>query len=557
VLADVRVAAAALARLREEYEARYGQTAPVEELLRRSVDARAATLRLGQAATDADPEEKAAICVVLGVLADDAAIPLLISMLNHPGEVGSAAHQALRRLGQRSDVLLAEALRAADSAARALLLPLVSSGVALPEVTAALADPEPDARAAACGALARIGNPAVAEALFGRLEDSSPLVVQSAIAAIQSLGSPRTEALALAAAASSSSARVRRWALRIIAYFGYGGGLPAVLAAIDDPDPAVRDSAIHALPFMEGPVAREALLAAARGAVPASRAAAVRALGNAVGDARGDSAVLGALDDGDPWVRYYACQSAGRLRIDSAVPALARLLGDPAGQVRVGAIEGLSHFDVAPARQALMAAARAGEEDVRRAAIIGLGIGGRLEALPTVVEALRAADVASRLVAVSALGGFDDPSVNELLGGMAGDPDEAVRNGAVGALAARPGPEATSVLIGLLERAVDGEAVWKALAVPSPDRVAGILAALERADDELAPSLASALARMGDAAGAAALLRALALANPSARKAAAATLGGLGSREALAAVRTAAVEDPHPEVRRVCAAVLV
>jgi HEAT repeat protein len=104
---------------------------------------------------------------------------------------------------------------------------------------------------------------------------------------------------------------------------------------------------------------------------------------------------------------------------------------------------------------------------------------------------------------------------------------------------------------------VNGEAVWRALAVPSPDRVAGILAALEGADDELAPVLASALARMGDSLGRTALLRALALPNPGARKAAAATLGGLGTREALAALRASAVDDPHPEVRRICAAVLV
>jgi HEAT repeat protein len=276
-----------------------------------------------------------------------------------------------------------------------------------------------------------------------------------------------------------------------------------------------------------------------------------------VGDARIQAAVLAALDDGDPWVRYYACQSAGRLRIEGAVPALASLLADPAGQVRVGAVEGLSHFDVAAAREALMAAARAGEADVRRAAIIGLGIAGRSEALPAVVEALRGPDAASRLVAVSALGGFDAPSVNDLLGRMAGDEDGSVRNGAVSALAARPGPEATGVLIRLLGRPVTDEAVWRALALASPDRVVGILAALEGADDELAAALASALARMGDALGAAALLRALALPNPAARKAAAATLGGLGTRDALAALRTAAVEDPHAEVRRICAAVLV
>jgi HEAT repeat protein len=267
--------------------------------------------------------------------------------------------------------------------------------------------------------------------------------------------------------------------------------------------------------------------------------------------------VLAALGDADPWVRYYASQSVGRLRIEAAVPRLARLLADPAGQVRVAAIEGLSHFDCAVARDALIAAAQSSEEDVKRAALIGLGIARPPEALPVLAQALLAPDAASRLVAVSALGGFEDPSVNALLGKMVNDTDESVRNGAVGALAARPGAEATRVLIELLQRSPNGELVWKALALPSPDRVSGILAALEGAGDELAPALTAALARMGDAAGAEALLAALALSNPAARKAAAATLGGLGSREAVRALQAAAVHDPHPEVRRICAAVLV
>jgi len=552
---DVRVAATALARLREEYEGRYGQTAPVDELLRRSADPAAATRRLAQALADADLEEKAAIALVLGVLADDASIPVLISLLGHPGAVGSGAHQALRRMGQRSDRLLAEALRTSDGAARAALLPLVSSGAALDEVLACLDDPEPDARAAACAALARIGDPSVAAALFGRLEDSSPLVVQSAISAIQSLGSPGTEALALAAA-RSPSARVRRWGLRIVAYFGYGQGLAAVLEGIDDADAAVRDSAIYALSFMEGPRPREALLAATRSPLVGTRASAIRALGNTPGEPRIEGTLLAALADEDPWVRYYACQSAGRLRIEAAVPRLERLLADPAGQVRVAAIEGLSHFETASARAALISAARSGEDDVRRAAVVGLGIARPPEALATVAEVLRSPDAASRLVAVSALGGFADASVSRLLGTMADDPDESVRNGAVGALAARPGREATDVLVDLLRRGANDQAVWKALAIPSPDRAQGLLAALGEADDELAPSLASALARMGDASGAAALVDGLALPNPAARKAAAATLGGLGTREAMLALRRAWAEDPHPEVRRICAAVL-
>jgi HEAT repeat protein len=349
---------------------------------------------------------------------------------------------------------------------------------------------------------------------------------------------------------------MRRWALRILAYFGFSDGMDAILEGMEDPDPHVRDSAIYALPFMEGPRAREALLSATRSPAAATRASAVRALGNCTGDARIDGAAIGALDDPDPWVRYYACQTAGRLQIEAAVPRLSRLLDDPAGHVRVAAIEGLSHFDDVTAHDALVVAAHSAEDDVRRAAIIGLGIACPPRALDTVAEALRSPDGASRLVAVWALAGFDSPLVNDLLVAAAAGEEESVRNGAIGALAGRQGKEATFALIDILRRSGDPALVHQALAHPSADRIAGILDSLAGADDELAAQLTSALARMSDPPSSAALVRALGLPNPAARKAAATTLGGLGTREASSALKIAATDDPHPEVRRICAAVL-
>jgi HEAT repeat protein len=112
------------------------------------------------------------------------------------------------------------------------------------------------------------------------------------------------------------------------------------------------------------------------------------------------------------------------------------------------------------------------------------------------------------------------------------------------------------VLIDLLPRAPNTNLIRQALAIASPDRVTGIMKAMATADDELAVELTWALARMGDAASSAALLQAIGLPNPAARKAAATTLGGLGTNEALSALKIVAVEDPHPEVRRICAVVL-
>jgi HEAT repeat protein len=553
--ADVRVAAAALVSLHAEYTSRYGLSASIEEILRRSVDRRAATRRLGQALSGADPAETAAISTVLGILGEESAAPLLLPLLLAPAPVGPAANRAVKNLGRQADAMLVSALVEADGPGRKALLPLMSSAQAVNAVMACLDDEDPEVRAAACEALARMGGRSANAALFHRLGDANALVVQSAMSAIQSLGSSDTAQLALAAAGDPSPS-VRRWALRIIAYFGFPQAVDTLLERAADPDPRVRDSALYALSFLENRRAHEALLTASRDADPGIRAAAMRAFAQSTGDARAMAAVLRGLDDPDAWVRYYACQSAGRLRIGQGIDNIARLLGDPAGQVRVAAVEALSHFEDRRARQALTRAVSSSEDDVKRAALIGIGIAQATEAMAEVVAAVRASDPATRLVALSALASLDDPRVIDVLLDAAEDDDESVRNAAIGSLALRPVPDATRALIGLLESGRNLPSVQQALAIPSPERITEILLALESADDDLAPLLTSALARMVDSAASAALVRALSLPNVAARKAAAATLGALGSREAVTALKAAAAADPHLEVRKICAVVL-
>jgi HEAT repeat protein len=553
--ADVRVAASALVSLHAEYTSRYGLSAAIEEILRRSVDRPAATRRLGQALASADPAETAAICTVLGILGDESAAPLLVPLLLRPPPVGPAANRAVKHLGRQADAMLAAALHEADGAGRKALLPLVSSPQAVDAVMGCLEDEDPEVRAAACEALARMGGRSANPALFRRLGDPSALVVQSAMSAIQSLGSADTAQLALAAA-SDPAPGVRRWALRIIAYFGFPQALETLLARVRDEDPRVRDGALYALSFLDDRRALEALLAASRDADAGTRAAAMRALAQGVGAPRVAAAILRGLEDGDPWVRYYACQSAGRLRVEQAIDAIARRLGDEAGQVRVAAVEALSHFEDSRARRALTRAVSSTEDDVKRAALIGIGIARADEAMEQVEAAVRSSDPATRLVALSALASLDDPRVVDVLVEAANDSDETVRHAAIGSLALRPVPDATRALISLLEAGRHVPAVQQALSIPGPERITEILTALESADEDLAPLLTSALARMLDPAATAAVVRALGLPNVAARKAAAATLGALGSQEAVTALKAAAMADPHLEVRRICAVVL-
>jgi HEAT repeat protein len=552
---NARLVALALSDLRERHGQLFGSEEPIDEAIRGADGRVAVGRRLVRALSGADTAEQAAIASVLGSIGGEDVVSALTQLLDMPAQVAHAATSALRRLGRASDPQLLRALGEGDSKRRELLLPVVSHPAALPEVVRCLEDPDPAVRALASEALARIGSPLAAPPLFRLLGDPNPAVVQAASGAIHSLGSAETERLALQCARSSSPA-VRRAALEILAYFGYASSVPIFLEAVRDPDHRVRDAAVHGLALLDDPRAREALFAAANDPSERMRTAAARALGLCSTDPRTTAYLLKALGDSSAWVRYYACQSLGKLRAEAAAPAISALLRDPAGQVRVAAVEALSHLESESALEALRQAASSADADVQRAALIGLGITRRKDALPILLAGASSPDDATRLIALSAMTGFDTPEVARALAKAAQDTDENVRAAALGFLSGHPGREATRLLIGLLPQQALKEPIIAALSLPVQGRIEGVLEALASADDEIAPVLTSALARMHNEQGEQGLLHAMELSAVPARKAAAATLAAIRSKSALAALRHAADADPDPEVRRIGALLL-
>ena len=148
-------------------------------------------------------------------------------------------------------------------------------------------------------------------------------------------------------------------------------------AGTRDPDARVREAAIHGLSLIESPRAVGLLLELAGDPAAATRAYAVRALGGTSAEQPITEQLLRSLGDDDPWVRYYACQSLGKLGDASTAGAVVERLADVAGQVRVSAIEALSHLGGERAFEALGEATTRGDVDQRRAALVGLGLSGQ------------------------------------------------------------------------------------------------------------------------------------------------------------------------------------
>lgn len=552
--AAVRLAAVALAELAQRYADRYGDPDAIDEAIRAAAPA-AAARRLAQVLREAELDERLAVTSLLGTLGGAPAVEALTQQLDAPAPAADAAAAALKKLGRESDQPLLLALRDGDSTRRRVLLPLVSRSTAADEIIRCLADADPLVRVAAADALARIGNPTVVPDLFPLLGDENPRVVQATTAAIQSLGSPRTEQLALDAAHAPSPSR-RRAALRILSYFGYPSALPVFEEALQDRDPRIREVALQGLAFFDDPRALEALLRAARDPDDRTRAIAMRSLGQSLEDLRVTSFLLKGLSDRDPWVRYYACQALGRQGIEAAARPIAALLDDEAGQVRVAAVDALSHLQTPIASEALLRAAASGDPDVCRAALIGMGIRKDAAALPVLLEKAHAHDAATRLVAISAVADFGGEDVELALEEAARDPDESVRTAAVGFLAARTGVRATRRLIALASYRPVRELVESSLAVPVEGRVEGLVQGLATADDEQAPRLVSALLRLRQPDATELLRGLLSLPNAAARKAAVAGLSARTDRDAREALRTAARNDPDAEVRRIATLLL-
>lgn len=131
---------------------------------------------------------------------------------------------------------------------------------------------------------------------------------------------------------------------------------PHVLAALSDPDPEVRHTAVFALECMDfNPRDRKLTLSeqtiADFGALYARESEGYVRTEIVKGFAlnQGDSpklreVVLDALDDPDAWVRLYALMAAERLKLLAALPKAVKALSDADAQVRSSAANALAAY---------------------------------------------------------------------------------------------------------------------------------------------------------------------------------------------------------------------
>lgn len=489
-------------------------------------------------ANDADEGVAQEALRALGALGDARAVESLLALAE--GErpyLRELAAASLAALGEPAMEALARLLLSADEAERERGRALFGRAgeAALPFLQRLLAADNRDTRWRAVEAVARVeGEPALAilvealgdtdyfvreaaqEAVVARGEDALPLLCESlsrgnvtaqrgAIAALERIGSPLAFE-PLLKMLEPEAAAVRREAMQALAAVGGVRAIAPLSAFLQDIDLFVRRIVVESLAKAHAPETKELLLTAMMDSdekVRRTAAEALRALG-------------WQPDEGEAGARYWASQKRWERCAQigaAAVPVL------------------LKH----------LVAATVSEQRIIRGVIERLGD----VALPPLLEALRAPELALRVEAAGLLGRLGDEAVLEPLIQALQDPERRVREAAALALGEVGEPTAIPALLerlGDLERQVQ-QAAAQALAALGGDDPAEMRERLEHADWRVRRGAALALGYSSGAEAVGLLLPCLGDAEANVRQAATEALVRLGASAVIPLLGLLTVED--------------
>ena len=521
-------------------------------------DARPLLPRLRIALVDPAPDVRLFAALALGYLVEPDNVPALVPLLEDPtAEVRAAAAEALTAHGRfavaaaeplRIRLLQDEAQEVRTQAAQALGRIGLPSPPVLIALAAASQEREAGVRRAAREALGLIGPGAASQvsALITGLSDTEDEEAQAAAAwALGRMGTAGKPAVdTLLPLALGSQALVADAAILALARIQDRGSIGVLCDA-----PTTRRAMFEALATtpMTADSLPPAALAALSDWVPDNRVAAMRLVAP-LAHPEALSVFLNRLNDTEARERVLAAEALVPYgpQAASAVPALVRLLEDPAPGVAEAAAAAL--LAIGPSAVSAVQAAYQGRSKLGRAWIaLVLGVLGGARATDALREARYSPDDALRVAAAAALYRLnpkDSEALDSLTGALTGPSGEARRQAAlaVGRLGTE-GVATLEALVGALDapEAVARLEVVRALAAfTAPVARRALRRALGDRDERVRIAAAEALARRREDAVAAvpALAAMLSDDDATAGTVAAQVLAGLGpaAREAIPAL---------------------
>jgi HEAT repeat protein len=150
-------------------------------------------------------------------------------------------------------------------------------------------------------------------------------------------------------------------------------GVPALIRALQDPDPYVREIAAQGLGYVGDERGAPALGHALRDPVPAVRRRAAAALITVPAKAAQKDLQRAVKSDPDPVVRRYAVEALGWIEDDTVIPTLIAAASDSNPRVRRFAAQELGRRSASQALNALVSLFNDPDEDVRWQAVLAVG----------------------------------------------------------------------------------------------------------------------------------------------------------------------------------------
>ena len=251
---------------------------------------------------------------------------------------------------------------------------------------------------------------------------------------------------ALIGALKDPDVEVRRAAAQSLANLEDPRAVPALITALGDADIEVRGAAASGLAALEDPRAVPALVGLLKDKSPEVRYHALAALANFPDGVPAD-AILAALEDSNADIRQVAMSLAtSRMSHDEDdatpadprfVAAFTRLLKDGSEDVRQAAVGGLGELRLTKAPPELLALVTDKSEDVRQQLAYSLGQIGDPKGVPALKTLLSDASGDVREAAVHGLSEIRDQSALEALVGALRSNDATVRRTAAMVLGQR------------------------------------------------------------------------------------------------------------------------
>lgn len=367
--------AAWLAELKDPAHAE--RRALLVRMLGRRADAAAMQAVLA-ALKDESASVRQAAVPVLGNFGSTEAVAALIGLLGDDDRgVAALAASACKAVpGKQATAQLAGAVaRAAPGVKAQLLAILAARGAAehLGVVLQAADEKDPAVRGEAIRALGALGTaeqvPLLLDRLAGAPDDASRSAVAASLAAVgRRTRQDKHVVEAIIRAAQSAKPDAEAALIRVLGHIGAAAGLDAIRAAVKDPDPTVRDSAVRALAGWPGPEPAADLLAIAKSTDSAThRVLALRAYvgmihapapeRSAEEKLRMCSAALEAAREVD--VKRQVLGALGAIRVPKALALAVSQMDEPglaeeAGAAAVSIAGGLDGADKAGVRAAML-----------------------------------------------------------------------------------------------------------------------------------------------------------------------------------------------------------